>query len=260
MASRTRRSGSVNHLGAESRLSTRLTVSPPVCAGPWFFWVNWFASLLNVVLVGFPLDGGRSCRASCGPTRLPPATLRPSSPASASCSSSACTHRVQEPLALCLAAVHLRLVPAAVDHAGDGRRGGLFGYDFSQGYTSLERDGPGRPAAKPKQSWWQRWMQRRAERKAQRARPSAARPTNAPRRAARQGRTARGAVAHRRGAALHEARQRPLSQQESRVTEPQLAGLTAGKPPAASRHGWEPSWPTASTRARSRASATTRPR
>jgi len=42
----------------------------------------------------------------------------------------------------------------------------LFGYDFSQGYTSLERDQPAPPRRRV--SWWQRWQQRRSARKLQR--------------------------------------------------------------------------------------------
>ena len=45
----------------------------------------------------------------------------------------------------------------------------LFGYDFSQGYTSLERDEP--PRKKPRRrkvNFFQRWLQRRAARKLQR--------------------------------------------------------------------------------------------
>src|SRR5689334_24738339 len=38
----------------------------------------------------------------------------------------------------------------------------LFGYDFSQGYTSLERDQPTAAPAAPKLSWFQRWRQKRA--------------------------------------------------------------------------------------------------
>src|SRR5207237_3849155 len=44
----------------------------------------------------------------------------------------------------------------------------LFGYDFSQGYTSLERDQPPTTQAPPKQSWWSRWRQKRAAKKLQR--------------------------------------------------------------------------------------------
>lgn len=43
------------------------------------------------------------------------------------------------------------------------------GYDFSQGYTSLEREDPP-PAPKPPPTWFQRWMQRRSEKRAQRDR------------------------------------------------------------------------------------------
>ncbi len=45
----------------------------------------------------------------------------------------------------------------------------LFGYDFSQGYTSLEREhGSSLAPAAPKQSWWKRWRQQVATKKAQR--------------------------------------------------------------------------------------------
>jgi hypothetical protein len=43
----------------------------------------------------------------------------------------------------------------------------LFGYDFSQGYTSLERGEP--PPPKPKKpNFFQRWLQKRAAKKQQR--------------------------------------------------------------------------------------------
>jgi stage IV sporulation protein FB len=41
-----------------------------------------------------------------------------------------------------------------------------FGYDFSQGYTSLERDQPP-PPRRRQPNVWQRWRQRRAQRKQQ---------------------------------------------------------------------------------------------
>ena len=66
-----------------------------------------------------------------------------------------------ELLALCLAV----FIYAACNHQWivleTGGEEGLFGYDFSQGYTSLERDQPAAPP-KPRLSWWQRWQQRRA--------------------------------------------------------------------------------------------------
>ena len=50
----------------------------------------------------------------------------------------------------------------------------LFGYDFSQGYTSLERDEP--PPRRPrrrKPNFFQRWLQRRASRKLQKQQENA---------------------------------------------------------------------------------------
>jgi hypothetical protein len=41
----------------------------------------------------------------------------------------------------------------------------VFGYDFSQGYTSLEKSSPKEPVA---QGFWQRWRDQRAQRKHQR--------------------------------------------------------------------------------------------
>jgi len=48
-----------------------------------------------------------------------------------------------------------------------GGEDSVFGYDFSQGYTSLERDQPARPRRR-RPNFWQRWRQQRAARKMQR--------------------------------------------------------------------------------------------
>ena len=48
-----------------------------------------------------------------------------------------------------------------------GGEEGLFGYDFSQGYTSLERDQPA-PPVRRRPNWFQRWLHRRAERRTRR--------------------------------------------------------------------------------------------
>ena len=47
-----------------------------------------------------------------------------------------------------------------------GGEDSLFGYDFSQGYTSLEKDPPAPPRRK-QPNFFQRWLQRRAARKLQ---------------------------------------------------------------------------------------------
>jgi hypothetical protein len=49
-----------------------------------------------------------------------------------------------------------------------GGEEGVFGYDFSQGYTSLERDQPPATAPVKKVGWFKGWLQRRAERRLKR--------------------------------------------------------------------------------------------
>ena len=71
------------------------------------------------------------------------------------------------PLALCLAAFIYFSCRNQWIILETGGEEGLFGYDFSQGYTSLERDQPA-PAAPPKPGWLERWRQKRAARKLQR--------------------------------------------------------------------------------------------
>ena len=49
-----------------------------------------------------------------------------------------------------------------------GGEDGLFGYDFSQGYTSLERDEMPTAPPRRRKSWFQRWLERRREARAKR--------------------------------------------------------------------------------------------
>jgi hypothetical protein len=49
-----------------------------------------------------------------------------------------------------------------------GGEDALLGYDFSQGYTSLERDQPAPRRRRRRPNFWQRWWQRRVQRKLQR--------------------------------------------------------------------------------------------
>ena len=71
-------------------------------------------------------------------------------------------------LALCLAlficmACHRQWVVLEI-----GGEEGVFGYDFSQGYTSLERDQMQAAPPRAKVSWWRRWLQKRTARRVQR--------------------------------------------------------------------------------------------
>lgn len=150
--------------------------SPDVRFGPYsyqvllshFFWVNWVLFLLNMV-PAFPLDAGRMLQ-------------------------SVLWNFVGYRQAMMWAVIvgfvfafifgvvsvamnESLLVGLAVFIAFScwyqwliletGGEESVFGYDFSQGYTSLERDQPPAPAA-PKQSWWSRWRQKRAAKKLQR--------------------------------------------------------------------------------------------
>ena len=136
-----------------------------------FFWINWFLFLFNVVLIGWPLDGGKLLQA----TLWPHIGYR-----QATWYAVLCGFGVMVILALYAIIFERALAVFLViwiyvecsrqmlilETGGDES---LFGYDFSQGYTSLERDQPKAPEP-PRQSWWQRWKQRRAEARAERER------------------------------------------------------------------------------------------
>ena len=132
------------------------------------FMVNWFLFLLNVLLVGFPLDGGRILQCILWPSfgyrqatliaiRIGFIVMFLVIIASII---------VSDPLAILLAIFIYFSCKQEWIVLETGGEDSLFGYDFSQGYTSLERDEP--PPVKPKQpNFIKRWLQRRAERKAQ---------------------------------------------------------------------------------------------
>ena len=143
-------------------------------SNPWlivaarFFWVNWMLFLLNVVLVGFPLDSGRLFQCILWKyVGYRQATL-------AAIFAGFVTMFVvglysvitSEVLAICLAIfiyVSCKQQWLILETGGEE---GLFGYDFSQGYTSLERDEVPQPRRR-RPNWWQRWQQRRAARRLQ---------------------------------------------------------------------------------------------
>jgi Zn-dependent protease len=132
-----------------------------------FFWVNYVLFLLNVVLVGFPLDGGRMLQAALWPRmgyrRATLAAVYAGFVVMLLVGLYSFIDNEVMFLALALF-IYLSCKQQWIILETGGEES-LFGYDFSQGYTSLERDEPPTPA-KPRQSWWQRWKQQRAERKA----------------------------------------------------------------------------------------------
>ena len=144
-------------------------------SNPWalllarLFWVNWVLLLINVLLIGFPLDGGRMFQCLLWPRfGYRQATL-------AAVFAGFVVMFVlfiyaladNEVFALCLALFIFMACRQQWIILETGGEDSVFGYDFSQGYTSLERDQPPRPRKK-RQSFLQRWLQRRAARRLQR--------------------------------------------------------------------------------------------
>jgi Zn-dependent protease len=133
------------------------------------FWVSWVMFLLNVVLIGFPMDGGRLFQCALWPRWGFRQSMQ------AAIYAGFLTALVlglvsifaNEILFLCLALfiyVTCRQQWILLETGGEDS---VFGYDFSQGYTSLERDQPARPRRR-RPNFWQRWRQQRAARKMQR--------------------------------------------------------------------------------------------
>jgi Zn-dependent protease len=134
-----------------------------------FFWLNWMLLLLNVVLVGFPMDGGRMFQSALWPRfGFRQATLYAVYlgfvVALVLCILSITALSDNPALILMLALFILYTCHQQWVILETGGEESLFGYDFSQGYTSLE------PRERPRRrrpNMVQRWLQRRAARKLQ---------------------------------------------------------------------------------------------
>jgi Zn-dependent protease len=133
------------------------------------FYLNWMLFWLNVVLVAFPMDGGRMLQSLLWPYLGYTQSMR-----------TACytgfgvmilvgiiAIALDKLLPLCLAAFIYVACRNQLILLETGGEEGVFGYDFSQGYTSLERDQPAAPPVR-RVGWWKRWLQARAARKLQR--------------------------------------------------------------------------------------------
>ena len=122
-----------------------------------FFYINWLLFWFNVVLIGFPMDGGRIFQALLWPRMGFAASMRAAIFAGfvttlcVGIYSVALESVLMGFLALFIYTTcrHQWLV---LEHGGDEA---MFGYDFSQGYTSLERELL--PRRRP--NFWQSFLQ-----------------------------------------------------------------------------------------------------
>lgn len=138
-----------------------------------FFVVNWVMLLINLI-PALPLDGGQLLWTSW----------------QAQSGSEAAFHGVTMvglasgwiamaiglmgswPWAVALGAILLLINMASWNNRGmdDSSEDSFLGYDFSQGYTSLERTSSEESRRSPSLSWWQRWQQRRRQQRTERER------------------------------------------------------------------------------------------
>jgi Zn-dependent protease len=145
----------------------------PYVAPVWLmraFWLNYFMALFNILPPAYPLDGGRMWQAALWPSlgyRL--STLAVVYMGFAVVFLIGLYGIIQTSvMALCLALFIYAACQRQWVILETGGEDGVFGYDFSQGYTSLERDQIQAAPPVRRVSWWRRWLQKRAARKMQR--------------------------------------------------------------------------------------------
>jgi Zn-dependent protease len=135
----------------------------------WVAWIQWFLSAFNLLLIGWPWDSGAMLRAGLWPrigyeqaTQVA-VTLGIFVAAILFMASLFTSEPLLIGLALyggaCCWMEWLRLFRGGEDS--------LFGYDFSQGYTSLEREEPKPSVARRKGNFLSRWLERRKARQIQ---------------------------------------------------------------------------------------------
>ena len=139
----------------------------PLCLAR-MFWVNWVLFLFNALFFCFPMDFGRMLQAllwpSFGNRQATLVVIYLGFVYTVVVGLVSIVY--EEILVFCLAIfiyISCRTQLFILETGGDD---GLFGYDFSQGYTSLERDQP--QITTKTTSWWKRWRDNRAARKLQR--------------------------------------------------------------------------------------------
>jgi hypothetical protein len=134
------------------------------------FWISWVLFLLNVLVPAFPLDGGRmlQCAVWWRTDFRQGTKIAIYGGFLSALVFGIMSMMMNEMLPFALASFILVVGIQQWQILEGGAEDSLLGYDFSQGYTSLERDQPSPRRRRPRPSFWQRWWQRRAQRKKQR--------------------------------------------------------------------------------------------
>jgi Zn-dependent protease len=148
------------------------TVEPLVPA-PWqtllarLFWINYILFLLNIVLIAYPMDGGRLLQCLLWPRFGFRQSMMTIIYTGFIVILILLVYAVARDSVLALGLAGFIFISSSQQFMllETGGEESVFGYDFSQGYTSLERD---RPPPRRRPNFWQRWKQRRAAQKLQR--------------------------------------------------------------------------------------------
>ena len=133
-------------------------------------WINYFLAALNLILVGFPLDGGCILQASLWPSLGYRQSMLVAVFAGFAVVFVVGLFAIIQTSVLALGLALFIYVSCQRQWIvlETGGEDGALGYDFSQGYTSLERDPVQAAPTKPRVGWWRRWVQRRTAKRLQR--------------------------------------------------------------------------------------------
>jgi len=133
------------------------------------FWVNWLLLLFNTVLVGLPFDGGRMLQAALWPRlghyQATKVAIYSGFVVAVLVGIYAIIYT--EPMMAFLTIFIFVSCAQEWMALESAHEDSLFGYDFSQGYTSLEKDEAPAPPKPKKQNFIQRWRAKRAAKKLQ---------------------------------------------------------------------------------------------
>jgi Zn-dependent protease len=147
-----------------------LTANPLWLVLSRLFWVSWWQFLFNMLLVAFPMDASRLLQCTLwkymGYQRATMIAVMVGFVMAIIVGIFAiATNELLLGFLALFVYVSCRHQWIVLEM---GAEDSPFGYDFSQGYTSLERDQPAAAPPRRRQSWYQRWRQRRAQQKMQR--------------------------------------------------------------------------------------------